>query len=149
LLSGLEVGTYASYSHARGEHEGENMVQLFKIREKRQKILKNGLPPGTGSGSNDPMQSSEIIDWLVERQESFVGSSYYYIREGREQFVICRLKISGGYLYSIDVIDHEEHGISNDDIADAVRSSDGEPEIPGHYHIDRHIEQKLRTLLDI
>jgi len=99
-------------------------------------------------GSNDPLRCSEIIDWLGERQESFVGSSYYYIRKSREQYVICRLKISGGILYSIDVINHDEHGISDDDIADAVRSSEEEPEIPGHYHIDRYIEQKLRTLLD-
>jgi len=136
------------YSPSREEQEGENMVQLQKIRETRQKTRANCLPPEMSFGSGDPLQSSEIIAWLGERQESYVGSSYYYIRSNQEQYAICQVKISGSNLYSIDVINHEEHGISDDDIADAVRSFVEEPEIPGHYHIDKYIEQKLRTLLD-
>jgi len=136
------------HSPLLGEYEGEDMVQLQKIRETGQKVHKNRKPPAMAFGSNDPLQCSEIIDWVVGRQESFIGSSYYYIWKSREQNVICRLKICGGHLYSIDIINHDGHGISDDDIADAVRLSGEEPEIPGHYHIDRYIEQKLRTLLD-
>ena|SRR5271157_2903386 len=113
-----------------------------------QKVPEHGLPSGTLFGRDDPLQYSEIIEWLLDRPESFIGSSYFYIRSGGDRSVICRMNITGGCLYSIDVINHGEHGITDDDIAEAVRLAPGDTEIPGHCHIDIHIEHKLRTLLD-
>ncbi|HVP94511.1 MAG TPA: hypothetical protein VMS89_04985 [Methanoregulaceae archaeon] len=123
------------------------MVQLQKVRETGEETSEKGQPIRTFA-SDDPMQYSEIIEWIEGRRESFVGSSYYYIREDRERPVICRMKITGGYLYSIDVIDHDEHGITDDEIAHAIRFSGDEPDIPGHYHIDGHIGRKLHMLPD-
>jgi hypothetical protein len=119
----------------------KNMVQAQKFPER-------GLHPGRTFGPDDPLQYSEIIEWLLDRQESFIGSSYYYIREDKGRFVICRMSITGGCLYSVDIIDHIGHGITGEDITDAVRFTIGEECVPGHYHIDVHIEHKLRTLLD-
>jgi hypothetical protein len=105
--------------------------------------------PGRVSGADDPLRYSGIIEWLLSRQESFIGSSYYYIREDRDHYVLCCLSITGGCLYSVDIIDHIGHGITSGDMDDAVRVTSDSPEIPGHYHIDIHIEHKLRTLLDV
>ncbi|HTY14545.1 MAG TPA: hypothetical protein VMC42_02455 [Methanoregulaceae archaeon] len=118
------------------------MVQAQKIPDPR-------LHPGRVSGADDPLRYSGIIEWLLDRQESFIGSSYYYIREEQEGCVLCCLSITGGCLYSVDVIDHIGYGITGEDIDDAIRNTSCDPEIPGHFHINIHIEHKLRTLLDI
>jgi hypothetical protein len=114
-----------------------------------QKISDWELYPGRVSGADDPLRYSGIIEWLLGRQESFIGSSYYYIRKDQDQCVLCCLSITGGCLYSVDVIDHIGYGISDEDIDDAVRTIEDDPIIPGHFHIDIHIESKLRTLLDV
>ncbi len=114
-----------------------------------QKIIDRGVYPGIVSGPDDPLRYSGTIEWLVDRRESFIGSSYYYIREDQDQCVLCCLSITGGCLYSVDVIDHIGYGISNEDIDEAVRMTEEDPVIPGHFHIDIHIENKLRTLLDV
>jgi hypothetical protein len=118
------------------------MVQAQKIQDRE-------LHTGEVSRADDPLRYSGIIEWLLGRQESFIGSSYYYIREDQDRCVLCCLSITGGYLYSVDVIDHIGHGISNEDIDEAVRMIEGDPVIPGHFHIDIHIENKLRTLFDV
>ena len=101
------------------------------------------------SGPQDPMRYLEVLEWLSDRRESYIGSSYYYIRSGRDIPTICRLNISGGSLYSMEVIDHSQYGITNEDIDEAILYRDEETEIPGHYQISIHIEKKLRTILDI
>jgi len=49
----------------------------------------------------------------------------------------------------MEVIDHSKYGIADEDIDEAVLSQEEEPEIPGYYQINIHIEKKLRTILDI
>jgi hypothetical protein len=120
----------------------ENMAQVNKL-------------PGSGNfGSNlagpwDPMRYSEIMDWIGDRQETFIGSSYYYIQADDRRSSLFRLTTSGGSLYSIEIVDYAQFGISDDELDEAVRESGGDPEIPNHYPINGHIERKLRTLLDI
>ncbi len=112
-----------------------------------QKLPKEGLHPAGLSSPDDPLQRSEIIEWLLRRQESFIGSSYYYIREDRGRHVICRMSITGSCLYSVEIINPTEHGISGEEISNVVRFTGEGTEIPGHYHIDVHIEHKLRNVL--
>lgn len=114
-----------------------------------QKIPDWGSHLGGVSRVEDPLRYSGIIEWLLGRQESFIGSSYYYIREEQDEYVLCCLSVTGGYLYSLDVIDHAGLGISGNDIDDAVRMAECDSVIPGHFHIDVLIENKLRTLLDV
>jgi hypothetical protein len=101
------------------------------------------------SEHQDPMRYSEILEWLSDSRESYIGSSYYYIRSGSDDPVICRLNITGGSLYSMEVINHSRYGITDEDLDEAVLYQEEEPEIPGHYQISIHIEKKLRAILDI
>lgn len=101
------------------------------------------------SRPDDPMRYSEVLKWLSSRQEAFIGSSYYYIRETGGTPVICRLNTYGGTLYSMEVIDHYEYGITDEDIEEVILFQTEEPEIPGHYPLNIHIEKKIRTIMDI
>jgi len=101
------------------------------------------------SGPQDPMRYSEVLEWLSDRREAYIGSAYYYIRSAGDNPMICRLNISGGCLYSMEVIDNDNYGITDEDIDEAVLSQEEEPEIPGYYQINIHIEKKLRAILDI
>jgi len=101
------------------------------------------------SGPQDPMSYSEVLEWLSDHREAYIGPAYYYIRSAGDNPKICRLNISGGCLYSMEVIDHSKYGIADEDIDEAVLSQEEEPEIPGYYQINIHIEKKLRTILDI
>jgi hypothetical protein len=101
------------------------------------------------SEHQDPMSYSEILEWLSDSRESYIGSSYYYIRSGSDTPTICRLNITGGSLYSMEVIDHIQYGITNGDIDEAILFQEKEPEIPGHCPISIHIEKKLRAILEI
>ena len=138
-MSHPESGTGVSLLGLRGS---EQMLQA-------QKIPDGGLHPVEATSADDPLRFSGIVEWLLGRQESFIGSSYYYIREDDCQCVLCCLSITGGCLYSVDITDHTAYGISADDIDDAIRKTGGSPGIPGHHHIDIHIERKLRTHLDV
>ena len=112
-----------------------------------QRFPKEGLRPEWLSSQDDPLQRSELIEWLLRRQESFIGSSYYYIREDRGGHVICRMSLTGGCLYSVEIINHTGYGISVEEIGNAAGLPGESPEIPGHCHIDIHIEHKLRNVL--
>ena len=100
-------------------------------------------------GPYDPMRYSEVLQWIGDRQEAFIGSSYYYILADDRVSSLYRLTASGGTLYSVQTVDYPSYGISEEDLEDAVRESEEEPELLHHYHINAHIEKKLRSLLDI
>lgn len=113
-----------------------------------------GLPGKTECGTvwlgpDDPLRYSEVLEWLSDKREAFIGSSYYYIRSREGNLTICRLNVTGGSLYSIEEIEHSQYGIADEDIDEAVLYQIEEPEIPDHYPININIEKKLRTLMDI
>jgi len=89
-----------------------------------------------------------ILEQLQEYQHSFVGSSYFYIREDDPTPMLCRIVYGGGKIYFHEVVDHEKHSISDDDIANAIRFDTGALTLPGHHIISPHIEMKLRTLYE-
>jgi hypothetical protein len=45
-------------------------------------------------------------------------------------------------------VDHEKHGIDDDDLEEAVSLDEGSFSKPGYHQISSHIETKLRVLLD-
>jgi hypothetical protein len=114
-----------------------------------QKITGNDNFGSPISGPFDPLRYSEIMDWIGDRRDALIGSSYYYIEADEKGSSLRRLTCSGGCLYSIEAVEYSRYGISGDEMDDAVRESCEEPEIPNHYCINVHIEKKLRTLLDI
>ena len=89
----------------------------------------------------------EILEQLQEYHRSLIGSSYYYIRENDRMF-LCRILPGGGKIFFHEIVDHEKHGISEDDLQTAVNHDTGVLTKAGYHLISPHIESKLRTVLD-
>jgi hypothetical protein len=89
-----------------------------------------------------------IMEQLHDYHKSQIGSSYYYIRTNEDALSLCRIVHGGGKIYFHEILDHEKHGISEDDLEEAVNLDPGSITTPGYHIISPHIETKLRTLLD-
>jgi hypothetical protein len=89
-----------------------------------------------------------ILEQLHDYRKSLIGSSYFYIRAGEKGSCLCRIMHGGGKVFFHEVVDHEQHGISDGDIEESIKPDTGTFTLPGHYHISPHIEQKLRALMD-
>jgi hypothetical protein len=90
----------------------------------------------------------EILEQLQEYHRSLIGSSYYYIRVENDMTKLCRILPGGGKIYFHEIVDHEKHGISEDDLEEAVSHDTGLFSTPGYFPVSPHIETKLRVLLD-
>ena len=90
----------------------------------------------------------KILEQLQDYQRTFIGSSYYYIRSEQDRTYLCRIIPAGGKIYFHEIVDHDKHGISEDDLEDAVNQDTGLLSPPDYYPISPHIEMKLRALLD-
>jgi hypothetical protein len=89
-----------------------------------------------------------ILEQVQQYRKSLIGSSYYYIRIDDEIPCLCRIIPGGGKIFFHEVVDHHKHGISEDDITQAIKGDRGAFTLPDHYHISPHIEKKLRALLE-
>lgn len=89
-----------------------------------------------------------ILEQLQDYQSSLIGSSYYYIRASEGDYSLCRIVPGGGKIFFHEIVDYEKHGISEDDLEEAIQQDTGKLTIPSHYPISPHIEQKLRVLFD-
>jgi hypothetical protein len=90
----------------------------------------------------------EILEQLQEYQRSLIGSSYYYIRVENDRMYLCRILPGGGKIFFHEIVDHGKHGISEDDLEEAVCVDTGQLSKAGYHQISPHIESKLRVLLD-
>ena len=90
-----------------------------------------------------------ILEQLQDYRKSLIGSSYYYIRAGDECNYLCRIVHGGGRVFFHELVDHQKHGISDEDIEKSVKKDTGTFTLPGFFPISPHIEQKLRVLYDI
>jgi hypothetical protein len=90
-----------------------------------------------------------ILEELHNDRQSQIGSSYFYIKSDKDGCVLCRIIHGGKMIYFHEVVNHLQHGISDEDIELSVKMDPGTFALPGHYHISAHIEQKLRILYDI
>jgi len=77
-----------------------------------------------------------------------IGDSCYYITVLDNAAHLCRQPRERSRRGDLEVMDHENHGISTDDLEDAVRKAAGDHLVEGHYSISVHIEKKLRSLLE-
>jgi len=89
-----------------------------------------------------------ILEQIQNYRKSQIGSSFYYIRAGEESILLCRIIPGGGKIFFHEVVDHEKHGISDEDITEAIKGDPGTFTLPGHHHISPLIEKKLRVLLE-
>jgi len=90
----------------------------------------------------------EILDELQDHRKSEIGSAWYYIRLDTEWGSLCRITRGGDRTFYHEVVNHENHGISEADIRESVKHDLGTFSIPGHYAVSPHIEKKLRALYD-
>jgi hypothetical protein len=87
-----------------------------------------------------------IMEQLQNYQASQIGTSYYYIRADENLCALCRIFSGGGKIFFHEIVNHEKHGISEEDILESVKQDPGLFTLPGHYYISPHIEAKLRAL---
>jgi hypothetical protein len=111
---------------------------------------KSGIAPlphyVMADGSIPPYE--QILGQVQEYDNFLIGTSYYYIHATETECHLCRIIHGGGKIFFHTLVDHEKHGISEDDIMEAVRIGTGMFSIPDYYPISPHIEQKLRILYE-
>lgn len=90
-----------------------------------------------------------ILEQLQDYHKSLIGSSYYYIRSVDERCHLCRIVHGGGKVFFHELVDHNKHGISDEDIEEAVNNDTGTFTMPGLHPLSPLVEQKLRILYDI
>ncbi len=90
----------------------------------------------------------KILEELQNYRNSLIGRSYYYIRNRDESYFLCRIVHGGGQIFFHEIVDHRQHGISDDDIDDAIRQNENSQLVTGYFPISDHIEMKLRALTD-
>jgi hypothetical protein len=91
----------------------------------------------------------EILNQLQEYHRSLIGKSYYYIRVENDAPALCRIMPGAGKIFFHEIVDHEKHGISEDDLEEAVSQDADSLSAPGFHPISSHIETKLRITLDL
>ncbi len=89
-----------------------------------------------------------IMELLQDYDNSLIGSSYFFIREIDERLCLCRIVHGAGRIFFHERVDHQKHGISDEDIEVAVGKDTRSLVLPGYHLISPHIEQKLRILYD-
>jgi hypothetical protein len=110
---------------------------------------KNGIGMRNGHPLDEiPIEIDILFKHLYEYRKSLIGSSHYFIKVERDCFSLCRMMYAGGKLYFSEIVNHQEYGISDTEIEEAVSQNCHNLCLADHYHISPHIEKKLRALLD-
>lgn len=95
-----------------------------------------------------PIEIDSLFEHLYEYRKSLIGSSHYFIKVERDCFWLCRIIYAGGKLFFSEIVNHQQFGISDTEIEEAVRLNCNNLCLADYYHISPHIEKKLRALLD-
>ncbi len=109
-----------------------------------------------GNGSSGPSANGELSDQgreefvccVREEIRAMVGGHCYFILVKEECAQLCRVPFLEQERTCHEVVDHAQHGISDDDLEHALRMLGAHISQPGYYRISGHIEGKLRALLD-
>jgi len=89
-----------------------------------------------------------LFERLEDDRRSLVGSNYYFIRVLDAMPSLCRIPARPGNDCREEVLDHENHGISDFELEDAIRTMTGDRCQDGWYQMSGHIERKIRVLLE-
>jgi hypothetical protein len=124
------------------------MQQFQKMLKKKPVKKMNWLPvlPVLQEGGDPDLQ--EFMGGVEEDIRAMVGKQYYFIRCEAEGPALCRVPLFTRGKFPREVLEHTEHGISDEDLYHAIGTKEGNTAIPGYYKISDHIEGKLRALLD-
>jgi hypothetical protein len=124
------------------------MQQFEKILQKKgqKKMLWLPVLPVLQEGGDPDLQ--DFMGGVEDEVRAIVGKHYYFIRARPEGPALCRVPLFTKGKFPREVIDHIQHGISDDDLYHAIGVRGGNPSPPGYYKISDHIEGKLRALFD-
>jgi hypothetical protein len=119
--------------------EGQNWAKSEKTQQKKMAWL--FLSPLERRREIDLMMNGDVSDLKLQ-----IGSYYYWIRRIQNIPELCRLAVRRDSFILYEVLQHDNLGISDDDLEDAVRQADGEL-CPGQeFRISNHIKRKLQIL---
>ena len=90
----------------------------------------------------------EFMGGVEDDIRAMVGKHYYFIRCDTVGPALCRVPLFRKGTFQREVIDHSQHGITDDDLYHAIGLGKGTTTVAGYYKITDHIEGKLRALLD-
>ena len=124
------------------------MQQFEKILKKKgqKKMLWLPVLPVLQEGGDPDLQ--DFMGGVEDEVRAIVGKHYYFIRARPESVALCRVPLFTKGKFPREVMDHVQHGISDDDLYHAIGIRGGNPSPPGYYKISGHIEGKLRALFD-
>jgi hypothetical protein len=124
------------------------MQQFEKIIRKKgqKKMLWLPVLPVLEEGGDPDL--SAFMEGVEEEVRAIVGKHYYFIRVRPESVALCRVPLFTKGKFPREVMDHIQHGISDDDLYHAIGIRGGNTSPPGYYKISDHIEGKLRALFD-
>lgn len=127
---------------------GTNMQQFEKMMRKKGEKRMHWLPvlPILQEGGEPDLQA--FMGGIGEDIRAMVGKHYYFIRCGVDGPTLCRVPLFTRGKFPREVIDHIEHGVTDDDLYHAVGIGKGNTSVPGYYKVSDHIEGKLRALFD-
>jgi hypothetical protein len=106
------------------------------------------LPQYIMPDASEP-EYEQILEMLQDYHNSLIGSSYYYIRVDDERCALCRIVPGAGKIFFHELVDHQKHGISDEDLEQSVQQDIGVFSLPGYYPVSSLIEQKLRILYEV
>jgi hypothetical protein len=97
-------------------------------------------PQGKRDGPLPSLEETDIYASML------IGSHRYWIRVWGGITELCRRK--DDQLIAYEVLRHEQLGISDDDIEDAIRQANGEVTVNRDYPVSDHIRRKLQILYE-
>ena len=79
------------------------------------------------AGEGGEEEQRFLFERLEDDRQSLVGMNYYFIRVRDALPSLCRISARPGDYFREEVLDHENHGISNFELEDALRTMAGDP----------------------
>jgi hypothetical protein len=124
------------------------MGKIPKIKRVEKEENDNRPPALSADEESSGQELEEFVCCVKEEIRAMVGEHYYFIQVKEECAMLCRVPLFAEGRTRHEVMDHVQHGISDDDLCHAIGVRGGNASPPGYYRISDHIERKLRALLD-
>ncbi len=94
----------------------------------------------------DLLDYERMIEHLEEYGQPVIQSSYYFIRSHEKGYSLCRI-MTAGNLFSCEHVDHEEYGISDEDLEFAAGTPGEAFPFEGYFPVSALIITKLEAIL--
>lgn len=122
----------------------KDSLSRLRIEDERMRWIL--LPRGIALAER-PVQDS-YLDCLGGDRRCAIGDCCYYITVLDNAAYLCRQPRDWRKGKDLEVVDHEHHGISTDEMEDTARKAAGDHLVDGHYPLSATMEQMLRAQLE-